>query len=130
MKATKTAIILSFLLFCIFSCENPTESEEKEAQADVNISWNQGSKYVYYSVFNTSEVTITNFYISIQVRYHRDDGLQFGTTRRFGNKDCEILPGKSYQRKFNASYQYGNATILSVVLVTYRLNPEYNWMYE
>jgi len=126
MKKIIIIFALSFLI--MFSCgSNPTKSEEeKEAKADVNISWNQGSKYVYYSVFNTGEITITNFYIDIKVYY--SGNIIRG--RRFGNKNCEILSNKSYSSKFDASYQYGNATISNVILIGYGLNPEKNWMYD
>ena len=121
-KISIVGLVIFFII--IYSCQNVLKSDnDDDAKADINISWSPGSDYVYYSVYNTGEIPITSFYIDIKVKY--SGGVSEG--RRFGSKDCDIQPGKSYSGSKNISKS--GKTIISVVQTGYGLNTT-NWMYD
>jgi hypothetical protein len=126
----KITIFLFLLCLLRLTCSNPTTYNNENLSADVNISWNPGSRYVYYSVENTGDVVITSFCIKIDATYQQNQSI-FTTTRVFGSYDVEILPNETYYHSFDASippvsFGSGAISLIKVIFKRYELNTT-NW---
>jgi len=123
MKAPKITIILLFLLFCIFSCGNLFSTEEEIVSAEVNI-YHHGGRFIVCSVFNTGDITITSFYISVYL-YASEDILPI--IRSIEEEDLKIIPNGSYTKVYDI---YNDLDVSekeplynwAVILESYQLN--------